>query len=345
MRALIAMSGGVDSSVAALLTREQGFECVGCTMRLCPPLPASDPGEADRAALAAEHLGIPFLVFDDTREFRERIIGPFVRDYAAGRTPNPCVECNRCLKFGRLHRRAEELGFDRLVTGHYARIGYEEGRYTLRRARDLARDQSYFLFRLTQDQLSRTLFPLGELEKTEVRALARERGLPSADRRDSQDICFVPDGDYAAVIARYSDALPPEGDFLSTDGRVLGRHRGIFRYTVGQRRGLGVSAPAPLYVCSIDPAANTVTLGANEDLFRSDADVGDVHWISETAPEAPIRCKAKIRYRHREQWASIVPGKDRTVHLRFDEPQRAITPGQSAVFYDGDTVLGGGTIL
>ena len=343
------MSGGVDSSVAAYLLSRDGYDCIGCTMKLCPDDIAHEGGccTADDAADArsvARRVGIPFHVFNMTDDFRREVIDRFVSRYLAGRTPNPCVDCNRTMKFALLRRRGEELGYDCLATGHYARIEYRDGRWTLRKARDPTKDQSYVLYHLTQAELAKTLFPLGDLTKSEARALAAENGFLNAAKPDSQDICFVPDGDYAAVIARYTDKTEPEGDFVLPDGSVIGRHKGISRYTVGQRRGLGVAYSEPLYVKRILVAENKVLLGRDEDLYGTSCDVSDVNWIAGETPSGPIRCAVKIRYRQTEQEATVTPLEGGRAHVEFDRPQRAITPGQSAVFYDGDEVLGGGEI-
>ena len=350
-KALIAMSGGVDSSVAALLAMECGWECIGCTMRL---FENDDAGlekergccsldDAEDARSVALRLGMPFYVFNYTADFRTQVIAPFVDAYRRGLTPNPCILCNRTMKFERLMRRAAELGCTRLVTGHYARTALEDGRWKLKKALDPDRDQSYVLYMLTQEQLAMVRFPLGELTKPQVRAMAEAHGFLNAAKPDSQDICFVPDGDYPAMIRRSTGRELTPGDFVDSSGRVLGRHRGIECYTVGQRRGLGLSFPQPMYVTAVRPADNTVVLGPREELFSREAWVPDFHWISGRTPPGPVRGKAKIRYRHAEQDVSAYP-RDGGVQLIFDAPQRAVTPGQTAVVYDGDTVLGGGEI-
>ena len=340
--ALIAMSGGVDSSVAAYQMLEAGFRCQGVTMRLLP----SDSGDNIRDAEAVcRRLGIPFSVLDLCREFDRDVIQKFVRTYQQGGTPNPCVDCNRKLKFSRLLDAAEAAGLSCVATGHYARVEQAGDRRLLKKALDPARDQSYFLYTLTQYQLARVQFPLGGMEKREVRALAERLGFANAQRRDSQDICFIPDGDYGAFLDAYTGEPAPAGDFLDLEGRVVGRHRGAVRYTLGQRKGLGLSMGEPVYVCGKDMAANTVTVGPERVLFAREVLVEDLNWISVDSLAAPLAVKAKTRSRQTEQPAILHPEADGRVRVVFEEPQRAVTPGQAAVFYDGDTVVGGGTIV
>ena len=351
-RALIAMSGGVDSSVAALLTQRQGYECIGATMKLYENETAGisrgktccSLDDVEDARSVAYRLGMKFYVFNFKDEFREKVIDRFVNSYLEGLTPNPCIDCNRFMKFGSLFGRAEILGCDHIVTGHYARITESGGKYYLRKAVDTGKDQSYVLYDMTQSELARTLLPLGEYTKDEVRAIAEENGFVNARKHDSQDICFVPDGDYAGAIERLCGVREQCGNFIRADGSVISRHRGISHYTIGQRKGLGISAPEPLYVCDIDPVTRNVTLGSDSDLFSAQAAVGGVNWISGDIPDRPVRCRVKIRYRQPEQPATVTPCPGGGADVTFDEPQRAITPGQSAVFYDGDIVLGGGTI-
>lgn len=351
-KALIAMSGGVDSSVAARLMSERGFSCIGCTMKLFnnedagvkPSKACCSLEDTEDARSVAYSIGMPYYVFNFTDSFKEEVIARFIRAYEEGRTPNPCIDCNRYEKFGKLYERAQILGCDYIVTGHYARIESTDGQYFLKKGLDPAKDQSYVLYFLTQEMLSRTFFPLGGMHKTEVRALAEQYGFVNADKPDSQDICFVPDGDYASVIETNTGKTYPPGDFTDEEGNVLGRHKGIIHYTVGQRRGLGISSTEPWYVKRLDVPDNRVILSRNRDLFSKEVKVSDFNWISGHAPEGPVRCTAKIRYRHKEQPAYIFPEGEDKVTILFDEPVRAVTAGQAAVIYDGDTVLGGGVI-
>ncbi|MBQ6678715.1 MAG: tRNA 2-thiouridine(34) synthase MnmA [Lachnospiraceae bacterium] len=346
------MSGGVDSSVAALLSVRKGDSCAGCTMKLYENEDAGVPREKGCCSLddiedarsVAFRLGMPYYVFNFTEDFREKVISRFVDAYESGRTPNPCIDCNRFLKFERLYERARTLGYDRIVTGHYARITEENGCFFLKKALDASKDQSYVLYALTQEQLQHTAFPLGELSKDEVRRIARENGFINADKKDSQDICFVPDGDYARVIELYTGRRSEPGDYVDKDGRVLGQHKGIIRYTVGQHKGLGYPFPEPMYVLKVDREKNQVVLGREEELFSKEAFVPRFHWISGEAPDAPFTASAKLRYRQKEQSCTVFPLEDGGVKLIFEEPQRAVTPGQAAVVYDGDTVLGGGEL-
>lgn len=342
------MSGGVDSSVCAYLSMQEGFGCTGVTLKLFEKeQAAANANDIEDARRVAEKLGISHRVADLTELFRKRVIDPFVQSYRDGQTPNPCIECNKHLKFGALLDIAAQMGCDTVVTGHYAVVEKDTHgeRYLLKKAADASKDQSYVLYGLTQRQLKHVRFPLGPLTKAETRAIAEEQGLVTAHKSDSQDICFVPAGDYAAFIEAFTGQAFPEGRFVTPDGDVLGRHRGIIRYTVGQRRGLGLALPAPLYVMKKDVANNDVVLCRNEELFSDSLDAGNVNFIPFDTLAGPLRVHAKIRYRHQEQPATITPGENGTVHVVFDQPQRAVTPGQAVVFYDGDTVLGGGTIL
>lgn len=352
MRALIAMSGGVDSSVAALMIKNMGYECIGCTMKLYDTEDADiktnrtccSLDDVEDARSVAKRLGMDYYVFNFKEDFKKKIIDKFIFSYQNAITPNPCIDCNRYMKFDKLFERAKILGCDYVVTGHYAIIEKEGEKYVLKKALDESKDQSYVLYSMTQKQLAHTLFPLGALSKAEVRKIADENGFVNAAKPDSQDICFVPDGDYAEVIEKYTNKSGKEGNFIDMEGKIIGTHRGIINYTIGQRKGLGISGSEPYYVCRIDAKNNTVTLGKNSDLFSKEALVGDFNWISGEPPVKKVRCKAKIRYRHKEQSAYAAIEGDR-VKIVFDEPQRAITPGQAAVLYDEDKVLGGGVII
>ncbi|MCQ2432717.1 MAG: tRNA 2-thiouridine(34) synthase MnmA [Clostridia bacterium] len=351
-KALIAMSGGVDSSLAAKLTHDAGYDCIGCTMKLYDN---EDIGisrghtccsldDIEDARAVAFRIGIPYYVFNFKDGFRENVIERFIEAYEAGRTPNPCIDCNRYMKFEQLYHRAEILGCSHVVTGHYARIEWDGTKYQLKKAVDETKDQSYVLYSLTQHQLAHTLFPLGNLRKTEVRHLVKINGFLNADKPDSQDICFVPDGDYAAFLERQTGKCYPCGSFINENGDVLGTHKGIVRYTIGQRKGLGISAEHPLFVKKICPKENVVVLGPSDALYRRILTAENFHWISGDVPNGEIRAAVKIRYRQAEQPARIIPLHDSKVRIIFDVPQRAITPGQAAVLYDGDIVLGGGVI-
>ena len=347
------MSGGVDSSVAAYLMKQRGFDCIGVTMKLfsggeigCSRAKTCCSLEdVEDARSVAYRMGIPYYVFNFTEDFGRQVIDRFVAAYENGATPNPCIDCNRYLKFERLYRRAAELGCDTVATGHYARIEKQGDRYLLKKASDESKDQSYVLYAMTQEQLAHTAFPCGALSKTQTRQIAEEQGFLNAEKPDSQDICFVPDGDYAAFIRRYTGKSYPDGPFVTTQGTIVGRHRGIIHYTVGQRKGLGVSSDRPLYVQSIDAAKNTVVLGEDRELFGTEVTAVNFNWIAFETPPDVLRARAKIRYRHREQWATVEVTGENTVHLVFDAPQRAVTRGQAVVLYDGDTVLGGGEIV
>ena len=354
MRAMIAMSGGVDSSVAALLMKRAGYDCAGVTMRLyrSPGMEqgsakscCSDADEED-AAYVCWQLGIPFESLCCTREFEKTVIGNFIREYEAGRTPNPCIVCNRCLKFDLLLNLAWEKGFDCLVTGHYAQITRDtgNGRWQLRKAWDESKDQSYVLYMLSQEQLAHLRFPLGVLCKAEARAIAEGAGLVTASKHESQDICFIPDGDYGAFLERWTGRRDPEGEILDPEGRVIGRHHGAVRYTIGQRRGLGVAAEHQLYVIAKDMEKHTVTVGPESALYSRELTATDFNWLSIPEPDHPLRVTARTRYRQKEAPATVWPLKGSRVKLVFDQPQRAVTSGQAVVLYDDDLVLGGGTI-
>ena len=353
MKILIAMSGGVDSSVAAKLLCDAGNECIGCTMKLFDNCDAGlsrsrtccSLDDIEDARSVAFSLGMRYYVFNFKDDFREKVIKKFASAYLAGQTPNPCIDCNRYMKFDKLYERARLLGCDKIATGHYARIEFDGEKYMLKKARDESKDQSYVLYMLTQEQLAHTLFPLGELIKSETRAIAEASKLTNAQKPDSQDICFVPDGDYAAAIERLTGKTSAPGNFIDTDGNVLGTHRGITHYTIGQHRGLGLALPERRYICKIDAGSGTVTLGSGTELYSREVLVRDFNWISGEAPSGPIRCSAKIRYRQPEQAANVEPLSENEALIRFDTPQRAVTPGQSAVLYDDGTVLGGGIIV
>lgn len=351
----LGMSGGVDSSVSALLLQQAGYDVSGVNLRLFHNEDLGESREksccslsdAEDARAVAARLGIPFYVFDFSEIFRDTVISNFISEYEAGRTPNPCVECNRSVKFGALLQRALTLHGQFLSTGHYARVERDSatGRWLLMRGVDRSKDQSYFLYMLTQEQLSHTLFPLGGLHKAEVREIAEKNGLVNAKKRDSQDICFAPDGDYAAFIQRTVGHPSPTGDFLDQDGRTMGRHKGFIRYTRGQHKGLGLSTETPLYVLDKDAATGAITLGPDAALWTDSLIAGHMNWISIPALTAPMRVTAKTRYSQREADALAEPLPDGGLRLVFDMPQRAITPGQAVVLYDGELVVGGGTIV
>ena len=349
-RALIGMSGGVDSSVAAYLMQRKGYECIGATMRLYDhPTEVStccSLEDVEDARAVATRLGIRHYVFNFTEDFDRQVVQKFVNSYEQGLTPNPCIDCNRFLKFDRLLRRALELGCDCVVSGHYAQIRQdtETGRFLLYKAADRKKDQTYFLACLDQHQLAHIRFPLGELTKEEVRQIAQENGFVNARKRDSQDICFVPQGDYTAFLEEYTGKTYPAGDYLDLTGKVLGQHRGAVCYTIGQRKGLGIALGAPAYVCGKDMARNTVTLGPNEALFSQGLLAKDWNWFPFPALLEPMAVTAKIRHSQFEQPATVYPEADGFARVEFAQPQRAITPGQAVVLYSGDMVVGGGTI-
>ena len=368
MKIAVAMSGGVDSSAAAAILKEQGHELVGFTMQLWDqrrginvdengdPLPSrccslDDVYDARRVA---EELDFPFYVLNLERDFERDVVQPFITSYLSGETPIPCVSCNSRLKFASLDRLALSLGCEKVATGHYARVEFDPStnRYKLLRGKNYDKDQSYFLWELTQAQLSRALFPLGEMSKPEARDAARQHGLIGvSEKKESQEICFVPDGDYAGFIDRYleaensSDRLPGSGEIVDAKGRVIGHHEGIHRYTIGQRRGLGIADERPLYVISIDADKNRVTAGSSEELLSNEFTAAGVNWVAFDSPAESVRADVRVRYRHNAAPATITPLESARARIIFDEPQRAITPGQATVFYRGDEVVGGGWIV
>jgi len=352
---MVAMSGGVDSSVTAALLTQAGYQVIGVTMEIWPKdLIDQTPGSrccgltaVEDARKVASKLGISHYVVNLREVFARRVIANFCQEYARGRTPNPCVRCNRYVKFDALLAYARALEADYLATGHYARIARDEvtGRWLLKKGVDSRKDQSYFLYTLTQEQLRHILFPLGELTKERVRKIARELDLPVAAKAESQEVCFIPQNDYHRFLRRNMPGSLREGPIIDQQGRVLGRHRGIAFYTVGQRRGLGVATGKPLYVLALDEKRNAVVVGPESALYRPALVAGDPNWIAIETLDHPREVQARIRYRHREAPATVVPYAGDQVLVRFAAPQRAITPGQAVVFYDGDTVVGGGTIL
>jgi len=350
---LIAMSGGVDSSVAAYLL-QQKHECVGAMMKLytnddlVPALNSKtccslDDVEDARQVAASMHM--PFYVLNFTDTFGETVMDRFVDAYMNGKTPNPCIDCNRYLKFERFLNRATELECSHIATGHYARIVKNGDRYLLKTGLDITKDQSYALYTMTQQQLSRTLLPLGELTKEEVRKIAEAQGFVNAKKRDSQDICFAPDGDYAGFIERHTNKKATPGKFITTAGQVIGEHKGVIHYTIGQRKGLGISAPHPLFVLKLNPQENTVTLGKSEELFSKKLEANDINFIPFDKLDSSLRVQAKIRYSHKAEPATLWQTGENSFALEFDTAQRAITPGQAVVLYDDDVVVGGGTIM
>lgn len=354
-KVVVGMSGGVDSSVAAYLLKEQGYDVIGVTMQIWQDEDVFTQAEeggccgisaVDDARRVAEVLDIPYYVMNFKADFQKEVIDYFVREYQRGYTPNPCIACNRYVKWESLLHRSLEIGADYIATGHYARIDHlENGRYTIRNSVTAAKDQTYALYNLTQDQLARTLMPVGEFEKPAIREIAVKAGLPVAHKSDSQDICFVPDHDYAGFIARETGTISLPGNFVDEEGNILGQHKGIINYTVGQRKGLGITAPTPLFVKELRTETNEVVICKNEDLFSKVCHVENVNYMSKAEIVKGERAIGKVRYSHQGAACSLTPLPDGTLMCEFDEPQRAMTPGQAAVFYDGDHVLCGGTIM
>jgi tRNA-specific 2-thiouridylase len=349
---VIGMSGGVDSSAAAALLIEQGYEVIGITLKLWPQDCVSraedkccGPQAVTDARSVSHKLNIPYYLVDEAAEFQRQVIGYFAEEYKAGRTPNPCVMCNDRLKFGTLINRAKQLGAEKIATGHFARVERrEDGRYLLKRGRDARKDQSYFLFSLKQDQLARTIFPLGELTKSDTREVARECQLKTADKEESMEICFVPDKDYGRFLQQADLVQKHQGDIVDVHGRVLGKHDGIEFYTIGQRKGLGLTSPKPLYVVELDAARNRVIVGDESQLDRDEFTVERCNWIPFDEPPASLEVLAKIRYNHPGATATVAPLANGSARVKLHTPQRAITPGQACVFYQDDLVVGGGWI-
>ncbi len=355
-RVVVGMSGGVDSSVAALLLKNMGYDVVGVTMQIWPeedPEEVSENGgccglaAVDDAAAVADAIGIPYYVLNFRDEFKKNVIDYFTSEYINGRTPNPCIACNRYVKWEALLNKSIAIGADRIATGHYAKVEkLDNGRYAVKKSDAGLKDQTYVLYGLTQEELARTIMPLGNLTKDEVRAIARENGLPVAEKKESMEICFIPDNDHAGYIERTVGNVPGEGNFVDSDGNILGRHKGITHYTIGQRKGLGLSMGHPVFVTEIRPETNEVVIGEDEDLYSDSLVCSGLNWqATDGLHGESLKCMAKIRYRHREAPAIISELPDGRVSVRFDTPQRAATPGQAVVFYRDGYILGGGTIL
>lgn len=350
-KALIAMSGGVDSSVAALLMKEKGYDCIGVTMKLydnedigiSKEKTCCSLDDIEDARMVARRIGIPYYVVNFKDDFKEKVVDKFVNSYLQGRTPNPCIECNRYLKFEHLYQKARELECDVIVTGHYARIVQDGNQYLMKKATDSSKDQSYVLYSLTQEQLSHTIFPLGELTKEQVREIAQEHDFINSEKKDSQDICFIPDGNYKRFMTENYNVNIGTGDFVDRTGKVLGTHQGYYGYTIGQRKGLGIAAEKPYYVVDIQPEQNRVVLGSNEDLFHSTLEAEEFNWILDDDFSDRV-IQAKVRYRQQTQDAYVKLLENGRVQISFLEPQRAITKGQAVVLYQNDVVIGGGTI-
>lgn len=350
-KALIAMSGGVDSSVAALLMKEKGYDCIGVTMKLydnedigiSKEKTCCSLDDIEDARMVARRIGIPYYVVNFKDDFKEKVVDKFVNSYLQGRTPNPCIECNRHLKFEHLYQKARELECDVIVTGHYARIVQDGNQYLMKKAADSSKDQSYVLYSLTQEQLSHTIFPLGELTKEQVREIAQEHDFINSEKKDSQDICFIPDGNYKRFMMENYNVNIGTGDFVNRTGKVLGTHQGYYGYTIGQRKGLGIAAEKPYYVVDIQPEQNRVVLGSDEELFHSILEAEEFNWILDDDFSGRV-IQAKVRYRQQAQDAYVKLLENGRVQISFLEPQRAITKGQAVVLYQNDVVIGGGTI-
>ncbi len=350
-KALIAMSGGVDSSVAALFAKQMGYACIGVTMKLYDNEDIGMSAEKtccslddiEDARAVANRLGMKYYVFNFKDDFKKKVIDKFITTYEMGGTPNPCIDCNRYLKFDKLMQRMYEIKYDYVVTGHYADVVFENGRYLLKKAKDLSKDQSYVLYSLTQEQLSHTLFPLGRYSKEEIRKIAEENGFVNAKKHDSQDICFVPDGDYSGFIEEYRGKRYPKGNFVDKQGNILGEHQGMIRYTIGQRKGLNIALGHPVYVVAKNMEDNSITLGSNDDLNCTELAAKDFNWIVEK-PEGKISCFAKTRYNMKEVPCTACVNGD-VVSVAFEHPVRAVTSGQAVVLYKEEYVLGGGTII
>ena len=352
-KVVVAMSGGVDSSVAAALLKKEGYQIIGITMQIWPADKNGDrfggccgTSAVEDAKKVAYKLGIPHYVMDFRDIFAQKVIADFCREYSSGRTPNPCIRCNRYIKFDALREKARGLGADFIATGHHARVERDKttGRYLLKKGVDRQKDQSYFLYALTQEQLEHTLFPIGNFTKERVRKIARELALPVADKPGSQEICFIPDDNYAKFLKDYIPRAAEPGPILNEGGSVLGHHQGILFYTIGQRKGLGIAAKAPLYVIDIKPERNAIVVGSREKAFGDELTADSLNWITFDRLTQSVRARAKIRYRHPETEATVIPRDEGKIYVKFAEPQLAIAPGQAIVFYDGDTVIGGGTI-